>query len=137
MRTKADNDCRTCANNDADVAGDSGACIMGHGLCDPPKKDCVDYVFQAGPTQKARPGMSENMVVSSVHEQRYRFARFLEHTKEIVDMKVQLQTVGLKHIVLHPDGTLEHVLKDEAKALMRELDTIIENQFQDIVVRGH
>ena len=36
--------CRTCENNDADVAGDSGACVMGHGLCDPPRQDCLDYV---------------------------------------------------------------------------------------------
>jgi len=37
-------DCATCENNDADVAGDSGACVMGHGLCDPPQKGCLDYV---------------------------------------------------------------------------------------------
>jgi hypothetical protein len=36
-------DCRTCENNDADVAGDSGACVLGHGLCDPPQKGCHDY----------------------------------------------------------------------------------------------
>lgn len=37
-------DCATCENNDADVVGDSGACIMGHGLCDPPQRGCLDYV---------------------------------------------------------------------------------------------
>jgi len=41
---KKNEDCRTCENNDADVAMDSGACIMGHGTCKSPRKNCFDYI---------------------------------------------------------------------------------------------
>jgi hypothetical protein len=36
-------DCRSCKNNDSDVSGDDGACILGHGKCVPLRADCKDF----------------------------------------------------------------------------------------------
>lgn len=36
--------CQTCDHNDANIAKDNGACVMGHGVCSPNRYDCIDYM---------------------------------------------------------------------------------------------
>ena len=75
-------------------------------------------------------------IAVSPQELRYRYAQYLESTKEVIEQKTHLQTIGLKHRILKPDNTIEDVYDERVIPLMKELDAIVNNLFDDIVIKG-